>query len=93
MLVSELHAAGALAQAVGSAVGYQRTALMFLDRDTATLSVVETADGSIVKVERQDLHTDDAVARADVDGRRHWRICPRRRRACSWSAPGSAWPP
>ena len=63
MLVSELHAAGALAQAVGSAVGYQRTALMFLDGDTATLSVVEAADGSIVRVERQDLHTEDAVAR------------------------------
>jgi hypothetical protein len=63
MLVSELHAAGALAQAVGSAVGYQRTALMFLDGDTATLSVVEAVDGSIVRVERQDLHTDDAVAR------------------------------
>ena len=62
MLVSELHAAGALAQAVGSAVGYQRTALMFLDGDTATLSVVETSDGSIVRVERQDLHSDDAVA-------------------------------
>jgi hypothetical protein len=62
MLVSELHAAGALAQAVGSTVGYDRTALMFLERDTATLSVVQTSDGSIVKVESQDLHTDDAVA-------------------------------
>ncbi len=61
MLVSELHAAGALAQAVGAAVGYDRTALMFLERDTATLSVVDTADGSIVKVERHDLHTEDAV--------------------------------
>jgi hypothetical protein len=62
MLVSELHAAGALAQAVGAAVGYERTALMFLERDTATLSVVQTSDGSIVKVQRQDLHTEDAVA-------------------------------
>jgi hypothetical protein len=62
MLVSELHAAGALAQAVGAAVGYERTALMFLERDTATLSVVQTSDGSIVKVERQDLHTEDALA-------------------------------
>ena len=61
MLVSELHAAGALAQAVGRIVGYDRTALMFLERDTATLSVVQTSDGSIVKVESQDLHTDDAV--------------------------------
>lgn len=62
MLVSELHAAGALAQAVGRAVGYERTALMFLERDTATMSVVQTADGSIVKVQSQDLHTEDAVA-------------------------------
>jgi hypothetical protein len=62
MLVSELHAAGALAQAVGAAVGYERTALMFLERNTATLSVVETSDGSIVKVQSHDLHTTDAVA-------------------------------
>lgn len=62
LLVSELHAAGALAQAVGRAVGYERTALMFLERNTATLSVVDTADGSIVKVQSHDLHTTDAVA-------------------------------
>jgi uncharacterized membrane protein YgcG len=62
MLVSELHAAGALAQAVGRAVGYDRTALMFLERDTATLSVVQVSDGSIVKVQTQDLHSADAVA-------------------------------
>ncbi|CAJ1586137.1 DUF7159 family protein [[Mycobacterium] wendilense] len=62
MLVSELHAAGALAQAAGHAMGYERTALMFLEQDTATMSVVQTVDGSIVKVQSQDLHTDDAVA-------------------------------
>ena len=62
VLVSELHAAGALAQAVGQAVGYERTALMFLERDTATLSVVETAGGAIVKVETKTLHAADAVA-------------------------------
>ena len=50
LLVSELHAAAALAQAVGRAVGYDKTALMFVERDTATLAVVETADGSVVKV-------------------------------------------
>jgi len=61
MLVSEGHAAGSLAQAVGAAVGYERTALMFLERDTATVSVVDTADGTIVKVQRRDLHTADAV--------------------------------
>jgi hypothetical protein len=57
MLVSELHAAGALAEAVGAAMGYERTALLFIDADTATLSVVETADGSIIRVQRVD--TDD----------------------------------
>ena len=62
MLVSELHAAGALAQAIGRAVGYRTTALMFIERDTATLSVVETTDGSIVKVLSRSLHSDDAMA-------------------------------
>jgi uncharacterized membrane protein YgcG len=62
ILVSELHAAGALAQAVGRAVGYERTALMLVDRDSATLSVVESSDGSIVKVDTRSLHSDDAMA-------------------------------
>ena len=61
-LVSELHAAGALAQAAGRAVGYDTTALMFVDRDTATLSVVKVEDGSIVKVLGRSLHCDDAMA-------------------------------
>ena len=56
LLVSELHAAAALAQAVGRAVGYDKTALMFIERDTATLAVVETADGSVVRVLSQSLH-------------------------------------
>ena len=62
MLVSDLHAAGALAQAAGRAVGYDKTALMFVERDTATLSVVETSDGSIVKVLSRSLHSADAMA-------------------------------
>src|SRR3984957_7410963 len=62
MLVSDLHAAGALAQAAGRAVGYEKTALMFVERDTATLSVVETRDGSIVKVLTRSLHSADAMA-------------------------------
>ena len=61
-LVSVLHAAGALAQAVGGAVGYDRTALMLIEHDDATLAVIETADGSIVKVQTQSLHSADAVA-------------------------------
>jgi hypothetical protein len=62
MLVSELHAAGALAQAVGRAVGYETTALFLIDRDTATLSVVRTDDGSVVKVLSRSLHSADAMA-------------------------------
>jgi hypothetical protein len=62
MLVSDGHAAGALAQAVGRAVGYATTALLFIDRDTATLSVVQTDDGSVVKVLSRSLHSDDAMA-------------------------------
>jgi hypothetical protein len=62
MLLPDLHAAGALAQAVGRAVGYDKTALMFVERDTATLSVVETSDGSIVKVLTRSLHSADAMA-------------------------------
>lgn len=62
MLVSEGHAAAALAQAVGRAVGYDTTALMFIDRDTATLSVVKTEDGSVVKVFDRSLHSSDAMA-------------------------------
>jgi hypothetical protein len=61
-LFSELHAAGALAQAVGRAVGYDKTALMFIERNTATLSVVETSDGSIVKVLSSSLHSADAMS-------------------------------
>ncbi len=62
LLVSELHAAAALAQAVGRAVGYDKTGLMFVERETATLAVVETADGSVVKVLRESLHGGDAIA-------------------------------
>ena len=61
MLVSAGHAAAALAQAVGRAVGYDTTALLFIDRDTATLSVVQTDDGSVVKVLSRSLHSDDAM--------------------------------
>jgi hypothetical protein len=61
MLVSASHAAAALAQAAGRAVGYDTTALLFIDRDTATLSVVQTDDGSVVKVLSSSLHSSDAM--------------------------------
>ncbi len=61
MLVSAGHAAAELAQAAGRAVGYNTTALLFIDRDTATLSVVQTDDGSVVKVLSRSLHSADAM--------------------------------
>ena len=62
VLVSELHAAGALAQAVGRTVGDQRTALMFLEGDTASLSVVDTATGAVVGVQTRRLQPADVMA-------------------------------
>src|SRR5689334_7628435 len=62
MLVSAGHAAAELAQAAGRAVGYSTTALLFVDRDTATLSVVQTDDGSVVMVLSRSLHSSDAMA-------------------------------
>ena len=62
VLVSELHAAGALAQVIGRAGGYEHTAIMLLDRATATLAVVRTVDGAVVMVASRSLHATDAVA-------------------------------
>ena len=61
LLVSELHAAAALAQALGRAMGYDKTALMFVERDTATLALVDTVDGSVVKVLSRSLPDADAM--------------------------------
>jgi uncharacterized membrane protein YgcG len=55
MLVSAFLAAASLAQVVGSSVGYAQTGLLFVEPDTATLAVVNTADGSITDVHRQPL--------------------------------------
>ncbi|WP_232001146.1 hypothetical protein, partial [Mycobacterium sp. 1165178.9] len=55
MLVSAFLAAAALAQNLGGAMGYERTAVLLVEPDTATLAVVETADGSIPDVYKQQL--------------------------------------
>src|SRR3984893_3040850 len=55
MLVSSFLAAAALAQVVGNSVGYAQTGLLFVEPDTATLAVLNTADGSITDVHRQPL--------------------------------------
>lgn len=57
MLVSPLLAAAALTQTVGVALGYESTALLFVEAQSATLAVVETSDGSIVDLHRQPLAT------------------------------------
>ncbi len=62
MLVSAFLAAAALAQEVGSATGYDQTALLFVEPDTATMAIVDSADGSITDVRRQPLHGTDSAA-------------------------------
>ena len=55
MLVSAFLAATALTQFVGGAMGYERTAVLFVEPGTATLAVVETSDGSIADVHEEQL--------------------------------------
>ena len=65
MLVSAFLAATALAQSVGGAMGYERTAVLFVEPDTATLAVVETSDGSIIDVYKEPIDAesyDEATA-------------------------------
>ena len=50
MLMTEPTAVGALAQTIGRALGYDTTAVMMMNPDTATLSLVDSDDGSIVEV-------------------------------------------
>jgi hypothetical protein len=68
MLVSSFLAAAALAQSVGSATGYARAALLYVEPDSATLAVVDTADGSIMDVRRELLPDDDDQAVAKLLG-------------------------
>jgi hypothetical protein len=62
MLVSAFLAAAALAQSMGTATGYARTALLYIEPDSATLAVVDTTDGSIADVRREVLPEDDDQA-------------------------------
>ena len=61
MLVSAFMAAAALAQTVGNTVGDPHTALLFLEPDTATLAIVDSADGAISDVHKE-LIPGDSVA-------------------------------
>ena len=62
MLVSAFMAAAALTQMVGSAVGDAHTALLFLEPDTATLAIVDSADGSITEVHKEAVSGADTIA-------------------------------
>src|ERR1700741_319184 len=66
MLVSAFLAAAALAQAVGNQTNYAQTALLYIEPDSATLAVVDSADGSIADVHRQALPDDDEAAVAQL---------------------------
>ena len=62
MLVSAFLAAVAMGQSVGAAVGYERTGVLFVEPDSATLAVVDTRDGSLCDVRRHFLAEDDDAA-------------------------------
>ncbi|MGH3596360.1 MAG: DUF7159 family protein, partial [Mycobacterium sp.] len=66
MLVSAFLAAAALAQTVGTGLGYTHTGLLFVEPDSATLAVVDSADGSIADVRREVLPAEDADAVAEL---------------------------
>jgi len=55
MLVSAFLAATALGQNLGGAMGYERTAVLYVEPDTAKLAIVETSDGSITDVYEQQV--------------------------------------
>src|SRR6476620_4295167 len=49
VLMSEQSAAGALARTIGCALGYGTTAVLLVKPETATLSIVNSADGSVAE--------------------------------------------
>ncbi len=61
MLVSAFMAAAALTQMVGNTTGEAHTALLFLEPDTATLAVVDSSDGSITDVHKEQLSGADTI--------------------------------
>jgi hypothetical protein len=62
MLVSSFMAAAALAQTVGCTVGDAHTALLFLEPGTATLAVIDSADGSITDVHKELMSGGHSIA-------------------------------
>lgn len=66
MLVSAVMAAAALAQAVGSATNWARTALLLVEPGSATLAVVDTSNGTVTDVHRDPLPGSDSAALAKL---------------------------
>ncbi|BBZ49840.1 hypothetical protein H7H82_14900 [Mycobacterium heidelbergense] len=67
MLVSTFLAATSLTQFVGGAMGYERTAVLFVEPGTATSAVVETSDGSIADIHKAQLNsTSGEIATAEL---------------------------
>lgn len=66
MLVSAVMAAAALAQAVGSATNWARTALLLVEPGSATLAVVDTSNGTVTDVHRHPLPASDDAALAKL---------------------------
>ncbi len=66
MLVSAVMAAAALAQAMGSATNWARTALLLVEPTSATLAVVDTTNGTVTDVHRHPLPGRDDVALAKL---------------------------
>ncbi|OBH52267.1 hypothetical protein A5685_15145 [Mycobacterium colombiense] len=66
MLVSAVMAAAALAQAMGSATNWARTALLLVEPGSATLAVVDTSNGTVTDVHRHPLPGSDDAALAKL---------------------------
>lgn len=66
MLVSAVMAAAALAQAMGSATNWARTALLLVEPGSATLAVVDTSKGTVTDVHRHQLPSSDDAALAKL---------------------------
>lgn len=66
MLVSAVMAAAALAQAMGSATNWARTALLLVEPASATLAVVDSADGTVTDLHRHPLPGSDDAALAKL---------------------------
>ncbi len=59
VIVNESQAVAALAHAVARAIGYPKTALLFVTERAATLSLVDSVDRSVVEVANRDLQKAD----------------------------------